>query len=92
MNACFAFDDIIFIEIPNIQSICPVIQMHPIIKPGIRKSQSVHKIPALTIRHNTSRAVRLLYNNHKLMIFIATITQHLHCRIRENGIMDNDAI
>ena len=56
MDARFAFDDIIFIKIPNIHSIRPVIQEHSAIKTSFPVSEIIRivDLPSLRLCSRTS--------------------------------------
>ena len=92
MNTRFAFDDIIFIKVSNINSIRPVIQEHSAIKSGICEAQSIHKLPSFIFRHDAAFAIGLFNNYDEFVFAVTAVAENLHGRIGENRIMDNDAI
>lgn len=92
MDTRGSFNDIILIQVANIYTLCPVVQIHSKIYSSILKTKAIHKIPPFRFRDDGAFTIRLFDNNYKFVPPIPSVSKNSQERIRENSIVDNNTI
>ena len=92
MNACFALQNIEFIDITNVKRVGFIIQTHSVVFSSILKTQLVHEFGPFCLRDNFTFYVRLLNKDAKYAALIPTKAENSHVCVRKNRIMDNNPV